>query len=89
MSIDINYKHLKEAMPTLAMWLGLEPSYLIPELNTSLYGTLCKISPQFKNIVKETYVKIYELPIIDKIPQLRVEHLSKLVRVKGVVTVRT
>lgn len=88
-SIEINYEHLKQAVPTLAMWLGLEPIYLLPMLSASLYGTLCKISPQYKHIVKETYVKIFELPILDKIPQLKVEHLTKLVRVKGVVTVRS
>jgi hypothetical protein len=59
MSLDVNYIHLKEAIPVLAMWLGLEPSHLIPELNASLYATLCRMSPQFKNIVKETYVKFY------------------------------
>jgi DNA replication licensing factor MCM2 len=71
------------------MWLGLEPEHLIPELNLTLYGTLCKISPQFKYIIKETYVKFYELPIVDKIPGLKVEHLTKLIKVTGVVTVRS
>lgn len=51
-SIDINYNHFKRGMPTLAMWLGLEPTLLIPELNAVLYLTLCRMSPQFKNIVK-------------------------------------
>jgi len=88
-SIDISYQHLKTANPTLAMWLGLEPIYLIPELNAILYNTLCKISPQFKNIIKETYVKFYELPLLDKIPMLKVEHLTKLVKVKGAVTARS
>lgn len=63
--------------------------YLLPELNANLYAILCRLSPQFKNIVKETYVKFYEMPILDRIPQLKVEHLTKLVKVKGVVTTRT
>jgi DNA replication licensing factor MCM2 len=88
-SLDIKYQHFKRALPTLTMWLGLEPSYLIPELNSILHTTLCKMSPQFKNIVKETYVKVFELPINDKIPELRSEHLNKLIKVRGVVTARS
>jgi len=29
-SIEIDYHHFKEANPTVALWLGLEPSFLIP-----------------------------------------------------------
>ena len=88
-SIEISYSHFKAALPTLAMWLGLEPMHLLPELNGDFYAILCRISPQYKNIVKESYVKFYELPILDRIPQLKVEHLTKLVRVRGVVTTRS
>lgn len=88
-SMDISYEHFKQAMPTMAVWLCLEPSYLLPELNAVLYTTLCKQSPHYKTIVKEAYVKFYEIPLLDKIPNLRTEHLNKLIKIRGVVTARS
>ena len=36
-SLYISYNHLKDAMPTIAMWVGLEPEIIIPELNKIAY----------------------------------------------------
>lgn len=36
-SIEISYAHLKAALPTIAMWVGLEPELIIPELNKIAY----------------------------------------------------
>jgi len=49
------------------MWLGIEPEHLIPELNAILYTFVCKKHQNFKNIIKEVFVKFFELPISDKI----------------------
>lgn len=78
-SIDISYDHFKEANPVLALWLGIEPAHLIPELNAILYTFLAKKSPPFRSIVQEVYVKFYGMPVHDRIRELRVEHIGKLV----------
>lgn len=87
-SIEISYDHFKEANGTMAIWLGIEPQYLLPELNAVLYTFLSRKSPAYKNIVQEVYVKFYQMPVYDRIRELRVDHIGKLINVKGVVTVR-
>jgi len=47
------------------------------------------MSPSFKNIVAEVYIKFFDLPLIDRIPDLKVENIGKLIKVKGVITVRS
>lgn len=66
-SFYINYIHFKNAQPTLALWLGLEPSILIPELNAILYNHICKNFKNFKAIIPEVYVRFEGLPIYDRI----------------------
>jgi DNA replicative helicase MCM subunit Mcm2 (Cdc46/Mcm family) len=39
-------------------------------------------------MVSEVFVKFLEMPIYDKIRELRYVHIGKLINVKGVVTVR-
>lgn len=77
--MEISYDHFKEANPILALWLGVEPSHLLPELNAVLYAFLSKKSPPFRNMVQEVYVKFYGMPVHDRIRELRVEHIGKLV----------
>jgi len=38
--------------------------------------------------VDEVYVKFFDLPIHDRIRELAITHIEKLVQVKGMVTVR-
>ena len=79
-SIVISFNHLKIALPTIAMWIGLHPSIIIPELNMIAYGIACRNYPSFKLISPETYVKITDLPFVDHLRDLRHTHLRKLVR---------
>lgn len=79
-SIEISYTHLKEALPTIAMWVGLEPSLILPELNAITYSIACKSYHNFKTIFPEVFIKIRDLPIIDYIRDLRHAHLGKLIR---------
>lgn len=78
-AMDISYDHFKDANPILALWLGVEPSHLLPELNAVLYTYLSKKSPPFRTMVQEVYVKFYGMPVHDRIRELRVEHIGKLV----------
>lgn len=49
-SIEISYQHLKEALPTIAMWVGLEPSLILPELNLMAYNIACKNFASYKSM---------------------------------------
>lgn len=79
-SFEISYTHLKEAQPTLAMWVGLEPAIILPELNAIAYALACKTYSSYKVLFPEVFVKIRDLPIIDYIRDLRHVHLGKLIR---------
>jgi hypothetical protein len=62
------------------MWLGLHPSILLPELNAVLYNYATRTYPNYKNMVLECFVKIFKMPIIDKIPQLGHKLIGKLIK---------
>jgi DNA replicative helicase MCM subunit Mcm2 (Cdc46/Mcm family) len=73
-------QHLKEALPTIAMWVGLEPSLILPELNLLAYSIACKNFASYKSMFPEVFIKIKHLPIIDYIRDLRHIHLGKLIK---------
>ena len=79
-SLEISYNHLKEAIPTIAMWVGLEPTIILPELNAIAYSIACKSFAQYKTMFVEVFVKIRDLPILDFIRELRYIHLGKLIK---------
>lgn len=88
-SLEISFAHLKTALPTIAIWVGLHPSLIIPRLNDIAYIITCRNFPTYKTLIPETYVKIVDLPFIDPIRDLRYTHLGKLVKIKGVITIRS
>lgn len=45
--------------------------------------------PSYEQIHKDIYVRIQDLPVIDKIRELRASHLGSLIRTQGVITRRT
>lgn len=61
----------------------------MPKLNDIAYAIACKNFPTYKSLVSETYVKIMDLPFIDQIRDLRYSHLGKLVKIRGVITIRS
>jgi DNA replicative helicase MCM subunit Mcm2 (Cdc46/Mcm family) len=78
--ISISYNHLKEALPTIAMWVGLEPTLILPELNAIAYSIACKHYASYKTLFPEVFIKIHDLPMLDYIRDLRHAHLGKLIR---------
>ncbi len=80
---------MKVALPTIAIWIGLHPTLMMPKLNDIAYIITCKNYPTYKTLISETYVKITDLPFIDQIRDLRYTHLGKLVKIKGVITIRS
>ena len=88
-SLEINYDHLKVALPTIAMWIALESAIIMPELCSIAYRIACRRYKFYREISPEVYVKIKNLPILDKLRDLRYSHLGKMIRVNGVVTARS
>jgi DNA replication licensing factor MCM2 len=88
-SLFVSYKHLSDAIPTIALWIADEPSEILPVLNDIAYKLVNQEFNAYKNIYTEIYVRILDLPICDQIRDLRQSHLNKLVKVRGVVTRRT
>lgn len=87
-SLEVTYLHLSQKYPTLAYWIFETPTLILPYLNTIAYELACKYFPGFDNIHNEVYVKIADFPLEEKIKDLRVFHLSTLIKVKGVITRR-
>ena len=76
--------------PTLAIWLAEEPSNMLPILNTVASDIVQEIYPDYtEQFHQEIYVRISELPVEDKLRELRQVHLNALIKFKGVVTKRT
>ena len=66
-SLEISFTHLKMALPTIAIWVGLHPSLMFPKLNDITYAITCRNYPTFKTLISEVFVKIVDLPFIDHI----------------------
>lgn len=62
---------------------------MLPILNTVASEIVQEIYPDYADFHQEIYVRISELPVEDKLRELRQVHLNALVRFRGVVTKRT
>eukprot|EP00347_Sterkiella_histriomuscorum_P014795 403359496 len=88
-SLEVNFSHITLKNPTLAIWLAEEPSQIFPILNQVGYELTLELFPEYYQIHKEMYVRIIELPVEDRIRDLRKVHLNALIKIKGVVTKRS
>jgi len=87
--LEVSYTHLAEKLPTVAIWVAEQPSIIIPLLNEIATNIVNELYPSYSSIKKEIFVKIRDLPIEDKLRDLRHAHLKGLVKVRGVITKRT
>lgn len=88
-SLDVNYTHITAQMPTLGIWIAEAPQGILPILNQVAFELVNEIFPQYETLFKEVFVRIKDLPIEDKLRDLRHIHLQQLIKVKGVVTKRS
>ncbi len=49
-SLYISYIHLKDALPVIAYWVGLEPELILPELNKIAYRVAISRFQSYQNI---------------------------------------
>lgn len=88
-SLEVTFTQLSQKYPTLAIWLAEEPNLILPILNEIAYDLTLELFPLYHNIHTEIYVRIIDLPVEDKLRDLRKMHLNCLIKVRGVVTKRS
>ncbi len=88
-SLEITFNHLSFKYPTIAIWLAEEPSLLLPILNEVGFDITLELYPEYINIHTQVFVRVKELPVEDKLRDLRQIHLNALIKIRGVVTKRT
>merc|ERR1740117_1131200 len=88
-SIEINFTHLSTKQPTLAIWLAEEPALMLPVLNEVAMDTVLEVYPDYHQIHNDIFVRVRDLPVEDKLRDLRQVHLNALIKIRGVVTKRT
>ena len=94
-TLILDYHHLRAVSERLAKWLAFHPISFIPELNAALFSLICKTYPNYREM-KECFVRVYQLPVVDNLRALSHTHLGKLIKskvysiiVKGMVTTRS
>jgi len=88
-SLKVSYLHLSSSLPSLAIWTADCPRIMIDLFNQ--VATICasQFYPGYEMIQKGIHVRIEELPVSDKLRDLRHSHLNMLIKVSGVITRRT
>lgn len=87
-SLEVEFKHLNIAFPTLAYWVYESPQLIISELNRVTLNVIKGLYPGYEHIHHEVYVRIVEYPIEERIRELRTQHMNQMVRIRGVITRR-
>ena len=88
-SLELTYTHLSQKMPSLAIWVAEVPNLILPVFNEVAHELVNEVFPNYDQIHREIFVRIRDLPIEDKLRDLRQIHLNALIRIKGVVTKRS
>ena len=88
-SFEVNFTDLASKQPNLAIWLAEEPVHMLPILNSVAAELVQEIFPDYNDLHSEIFVRINELPVEDKVRELRQVHLNALIKFRGVVTKRT
>jgi DNA replication licensing factor MCM2 len=73
----------------LAIWLAEEPASMLPILNEVAADIVAEVYPDYCKIHSTIFVRIRDLPVEDKLRDLRQLHLNALVKFRGVVTKRS
>jgi len=90
-SLEVSFRDLSRHTPMMGVWVGDAPDMMLKIMNEAAFAlvTNSALFPDFQRISSEVHVRVSELPLEDKIRDLRQMHLNCLVRFKGVVTRRT
>jgi len=88
-SLEVVFQHLSQEQPVLGIWIADCPKDLLKIFDSEVMKIISYSYPHYSNIHKSVFVRIVDLPLSDKLRDLRQEHLNAFIRVSGVVTRRT
>lgn len=88
-SLEVSYVHLGDEVPILAIWLADVPKDMIDIFDEVLEDIVKDEFPYYSQISTQLFIRITDLPISDRLRDLRQGHLNCLVRVSGVITRRS
>ncbi|KAF9361260.1 MCM DNA helicase complex subunit [Mortierella sp. AD094] len=88
-SLEVSYRHLSEAKPTLAYFIVNAPQEVLKMFDAIAFEVVQLEYPDYGRIHSEIHVRITDLPIVSTLRDLRQVNLNCLVQVSGVVTRRT
>jgi len=80
---------LSTRYPTLAIWLAEEPIIILSIFNDVAFDITLELYPQYHEIHDKIFIRVKDLPVEDKLRDLRQMHLNALIKIRGVVTKRT
>ena len=88
-SLEVNYFHLSQYVPILAVWVADEPKIMLEYFHGVARQVVLSRFENYSQIHDQIFVRITNLPINDAIRDIRQSHLNSLIKVSGVVTRRT
>lgn len=88
-SLEVSFLHLGKGPAILAIWLADVPKEMLQIFDEVLVEEVSRLYQDYAKIVANLKVRITDLPIDDRLRDLRQSDLNNLVRVTGVITRRT
>ncbi len=88
-SLVVCYSHISLTNTTLGIWLADCPTQILEIFNEAATDITLSIFPEYGLIHPEIFVRISDLPVGDKLRDIRHIHLNTLIKVSGVVTRRS
>ena len=88
-SLVVCYSHISLTNTTLGIWLADCPTQILEIFNEAATDITLSIFPEYSAIHPEIFVRISDLPVGDKLRDIRHIHLNTLIKVSGVVTKRS
>ncbi|GKV47172.1 hypothetical protein SLEP1_g54090 [Rubroshorea leprosula] len=88
-SLEIDYKQFISVHPNIAIWLADAPQSVLEVMENVARSVIFSLHPNYKNIHKNIYIRITNLPVYDQIWNIRQIHLNTMIRFRGVVTRRS
>jgi hypothetical protein len=70
-SLEVSFLHLSNAQPILAVWVADEPNLILEIFDEEATNVTFQLYPEYQNIETTVHVRLTELPIVDKIRDLR------------------
>ena len=67
----MTFTHLSQKNPTLAIWLAEEPALMLPILNDVAIELVGEVYPDYYKIYDNIFVRVKDLPVEDKLRDLR------------------